>query len=58
MLTVGDKFPEFRKQAVLANKEFSEISSDEYKNEGKWMVMFWYPKRFYLCLPHRNHRIQ
>ena len=51
MLTVGDKFPEFRKQAVLANKEFSEISSDEYKNEGKWMVMFWYPKDFTFVCP-------
>ncbi len=51
MLTVGDKFPEFKKQAVLANKEFSEISSEEYKKEGKWMVMFWYPKDFTFVCP-------
>jgi len=61
MLTVGDKFPEFRKQAVLANKEFSEISSDEYKKEGKWVVIFWYPKDFTFVCPteiiefNRNH---
>ena len=51
MLTVGDKFPEFKKQAVLANKEFGEVSSEEYKNEGKWMVMFWYPKDFTFVCP-------
>ena len=61
MLTVGDKFPKFRKQAVLANKEFSEISSDEYKKEGKWVVIFWYPKDFTFVCPteiiefNRNH---
>lgn len=51
MLTVGDKFPEFKKQAVLANKEFGEVSSEEYKNEGKWMVIFWYPKDFTFVCP-------
>lgn len=51
MLTVGDKFPEFEKQAVWANKEFGVISSEEYKKEGKWMVMFWYPKDFTFVCP-------
>lgn len=51
MLTVGDKFPEFKKQAVFANKEFGEISSEEHKNEGKWMVIFWYPKDFTFVCP-------
>lgn len=35
MLTVGDRFPEFKKQAVLANKEFGEVISEEYKNGDK-----------------------
>ena len=51
MLTVGDKFPEFKKLAVLANKEFGEINSEEHKKEGKWMVMFWYPKDFTFVCP-------
>lgn len=51
MLTVGDKFPEFKKQAVLANKELGEVSSEEYKKESKWMVMFWYPKDFTFVCP-------
>jgi peroxiredoxin (alkyl hydroperoxide reductase subunit C) len=51
MLTVGDKFPEFKKQAVLANKEFGEVSSEEHKSEGKWMVIFWYPKDFTFVCP-------
>ncbi|HKI88155.1 MAG TPA: peroxiredoxin [Draconibacterium sp.] len=51
MLTVGDKFPEFKKQAVLANKEFGEVNSEEYKNKGNWMVMFWYPKDFTFVCP-------
>ncbi len=51
MLTVGDKFPEFNKQAVLASKEFGEINSEDHKKEGKWMVMFWYPKDFTFVCP-------
>jgi peroxiredoxin (alkyl hydroperoxide reductase subunit C) len=51
MLSIGDKFPEFKKDAVLANKEFGEISSEDHKKEGKWMVMFWYPKDFTFICP-------
>ena len=51
MLTVGDKFPDFEKQAVLANKEFGEVNSEDYKKEGKWMIMFWYPKDFTFVCP-------
>ena len=51
MLTVGDKFPKFKKPAVLANKEFGEITNIDHKNEGKWMVMFWYPKDFTFICP-------
>ena len=51
MLTVGDKFPEFKKPAVLENKTFGEITSEEHKRENKWMVIFWYPKDFTFVCP-------
>lgn len=54
MLTVGSKFPEFQKKSVVSiekGKEFQEISSEDHKNEGKWMVMFWYPKDFTFVCP-------
>ena len=51
MLTVGDKFPEFKKPAVLANKQFGDITSQNHVEEGKWMVIFWYPKDFTFVCP-------
>ncbi len=51
MKTVGDKFPEFKKTAVLADKSFGEITSTDHKSENKWMVMFWYPKDFTFVCP-------
>ena len=51
MLSIGDKFPEFKKLAVLPNKEFADVTSEEHKKEGKWMVMFWYPKDFTFVCP-------
>jgi lipoyl-dependent peroxiredoxin subunit C len=51
MLTIGNKFPKFTKTAVLSNKEFGEVTSDDHKKEGKWMVMFWYPKDFTFICP-------
>lgn len=51
MLTVGDKFPKFKKAAILADKQFGEVTSEDHKNAGKWMVMFWYPKDFTFICP-------
>jgi peroxiredoxin (alkyl hydroperoxide reductase subunit C) len=51
MLTVGDKFPKFKKDAILADKQFGEVTSDDHKKAGKWMVMFWYPKDFTFICP-------
>ncbi|NQU84271.1 MAG: peroxiredoxin [Mariniphaga sp.] len=51
MLTIGDKFPKFCKSAVLPNKEFGDITNNDHKKEGKWMVMFWYPKDFTFICP-------
>jgi len=51
MLTIGDKFPKFKKPAILANKEFGDVASVDHKKDGKWMVMFWYPKDFTFICP-------
>ncbi len=54
MLTIGEKFPEFNKKAVIsmeAGKEFGTLSSYDYKKAGKWLVMFWYPKDFTFVCP-------
>jgi alkyl hydroperoxide reductase subunit AhpC len=52
MLTVGDRFPSFRVQAVVSTdkgKEFEEISSDDFA--GKWKVVFFWPKDFTFVCP-------
>lgn len=52
MLTVGDKFPEFRLQAVVSlekDKEFQEITSESYP--GRWRVVFLWPMDFTFVCP-------
>jgi peroxiredoxin (alkyl hydroperoxide reductase subunit C) len=52
MLTVGDRFPTFRMQAVVSTekgKEFQEISSEDFG--GKWKVVFFWPKDFTFVCP-------
>jgi len=52
MLTVGDKFPEFRLQAAVsleAGKEFQEITHETH--EGKWKVVFLWPMDFTFVCP-------
>jgi peroxiredoxin (alkyl hydroperoxide reductase subunit C) len=54
MLGLGKKFPEFKKKAVVSiehGKEFAVVSSLDHQNDGKWMVMFWYPKDFTFVCP-------
>ncbi|SIN86599.1 peroxiredoxin [Chitinophaga niabensis] len=54
VLSVGAEFPAFAKKAVVSiekGKEFYEISSEEIKASGKWMVMFWWPKDFTFVCP-------
>jgi peroxiredoxin (alkyl hydroperoxide reductase subunit C) len=54
VLSVGGQFPEFAKKAVVSiekGKEFYDISSEEIKASGKWMVMFWWPKDFTFVCP-------
>lgn len=50
--TVGKKFPEFKKKAVVSlekGKEFQEIGTADIA--GKWAVMFWWPKDFTFVCP-------
>ena len=57
MLTVGDKFPPFRLQAVKGGKEglggpgrsFTEIT--EGSDPGKWKIVFFWPKDFTFICP-------
>ncbi|HMN23017.1 MAG: peroxiredoxin [Ignavibacteriaceae bacterium] len=54
MLSLGKKFPDFKKKAVVSiekGKEFSEVTSNDHQQDGKWMVMFWYPKDFTFVCP-------
>jgi len=53
MLTVGDKFPDFEKQAVVsleAGKEFKTLTQQDINN-GKWTVFFWWPMDFTFVCP-------
>lgn len=52
MLTIGQKFPEFKKTAVVsleAGKEFDTITNEDLN--GKWSVVFWWPKDFTFVCP-------
>jgi len=52
MLTIGQKFPDFKKTAVVSlemGKEFETITNEDLK--GKWSVMFWWPKDFTFVCP-------
>lgn len=57
MLTVGDKFPAFRLQAVKGGKEglggpgrsFAEIT--DRSDPGKWKIVFFWPKDFTFICP-------
>ncbi len=52
MLTVGDKFPEFRLQAVVSlekGKEFQELTHASHP--GQWKVLFLWPMDFTFICP-------
>ena len=51
-ISVGSKFPAFSKKSVVSiekGKEFKDISNNDM--EGKWTVMFWWPKDFTFVCP-------
>src|SRR6185369_3430963 len=52
MLTVGDRFPQFKLQAAVSlqpGKEFEEITSDAFP--GKWKIIFLWPMDFTFICP-------
>lgn len=52
MLTVGDKFPEFKTTATVStdiDKAFETVTQESYP--GKWKVVFFYPKDFTFVCP-------
>jgi peroxiredoxin (alkyl hydroperoxide reductase subunit C) len=52
MLTVGDKFPTYKLQAVISRekgKEFTEVNETTY--QGKWRVVFFWPMDFTFICP-------
>ena len=54
MLSLGSRFPAFSKLAVVSTekgKEFGTINGEDHKRDGKWMVMFWWPKDFTFVCP-------
>lgn len=51
-VTVGSKFPEFSKKSVVSlekGKEFQVLDNSHFN--GKWAVMFWWPKDFTFVCP-------
>lgn len=54
MINVGQNFPEFKKLATVSlekGKEFADVTSEDHRKDGQWMVMFWYPKDFTFVCP-------
>ena len=54
MIGVGQKFPQFSKKSVVsleAGKEFEVLSNDFHMKDGKWLVMFFWPKDFTFVCP-------
>lgn len=54
LLSIGSKFPAYKKTAVLSlekGKEFGEITNEDHIKAGQWMVMFWWPKDFTFVCP-------
>lgn len=52
ILSIGSKFPTFSKKAAVSTekgKEFIDLSNEAL--EGKWTVLFWWPKDFTFVCP-------
>jgi lipoyl-dependent peroxiredoxin subunit C len=53
-LSLGAQFPDFKKKAVVSiekGNEFYDLTYEEIRSSGKWMVMFWWPKDFTFVCP-------
>lgn len=54
ILSIGSKFPEFKKTALVAlemGKEFKTITSECNIKAGQWRVLFWWPMDFTFICP-------
>lgn len=54
VLSIGSQFPAFTKKAVVSiekGKEFEQITNEVASKDGKWLVMFWWPKDFTFVCP-------
>ncbi len=54
ILSVGSTFPAFSKKAVVSiekGKEFDTLTYEQVAKQGKWMVIFWWPKDFTFVCP-------
>ncbi len=52
MLTIGDKFPNYKLKATVSTdmeSAFTEVENGTY--EGKWQLVFFYPKDFTFVCP-------
>jgi alkyl hydroperoxide reductase subunit AhpC len=52
MLTIGDRLPAFNLKSVVSldkGQEFTQITDKSY--EGKWLVLFFWPKDFTFVCP-------
>jgi lipoyl-dependent peroxiredoxin subunit C len=52
MLTIGDRVPAFNLQAVVSTEQDEAFTSiDNSSNDGKWKVIFFWPKDFTFVCP-------
>jgi len=52
MLTVGDRFPDFKLKGVVSldkGREFGEVTRDDFP--GRWLVVFYWPMDFTFVCP-------
>jgi lipoyl-dependent peroxiredoxin subunit C len=52
MLTIGDKFPNYKLKATVGNdidNAFTDLSNESFA--GKWQLVFFYPKDFTFVCP-------
>jgi alkyl hydroperoxide reductase subunit AhpC len=53
IISIGTPFPTFEKKTVISldkGQEFGTFSSDQMR-DGRWTVMFWWPKDFTFVCP-------
>ncbi|MFD1629708.1 peroxiredoxin [Pseudopedobacter beijingensis] len=53
-LSIGDKLPDFSKKAVVGSGkgiDIVEIKHTYASEQGKWLVLFWWPKDFTFVCP-------